>query len=43
VQFELIAALSQSGINGDLTSLRDLGATGMAERLQMLQRQGVMP
>jgi len=43
VQFELTAAFSQSGINGDLTKLRDLGATGMAERLRMLQRQGVMP
>jgi type IV pilus assembly protein PilN len=43
VQFELTAAFSQSGINGDLTNLRDLGATGMAERLRMLQRQGVMP
>jgi type IV pilus assembly protein PilN len=43
VQFELTAAFSQSGINGDFTNLRDLGATGMAERLRMLQRQGVMP
>ena len=43
VQFELTAAFSQTGINGDLTNLRDLGATGMAERLRMLQRQGVMP
>ena len=43
VQFELTAAFSQSGTNGDLTNLRDLGATGMAERLRMLQQQGVMP
>ena len=43
VQFELTAAFSQAGINGDLTNLRELGATGMAKRLQMLQRQGVMP
>ena len=43
VQFELTAAFSQAGINGDLAKLRDLGATGMAKRLQMLQRQGVMP
>lgn len=43
VQFELTAAFSQPGINGDLTNLRDLGATGMAERQRMLQRQGVMP
>jgi len=43
VQFELTAAFSQAGINGDLTNLRELGATGMAKRMQMLQRQGVMP
>ena len=43
VQFELTAAFSQPGINGDLTNLRDLGTTGMAERQRMLQRQGVMP
>ncbi len=43
VQFELTADFSQPGINGDLTNLRDLGATGMAERQRMLQRQGVMP
>ena len=43
VQFELTAAFSQSGINGDLAKLQDLGATGLAKRLQLLQRQGVMP
>ena len=43
VQFELTAGFSKSGINGDLTYLRALGATGMAQRLQMLQRQGVLP
>jgi hypothetical protein len=43
VQFELTAGFSKSGINGDLTYLRSLGAMGMAQRLQMLQRQGVLP
>lgn len=43
VQFELTAGFSKSGINGDLSYLRSLGATGMAQRLQMLQRQGVLP
>jgi type IV pilus assembly protein PilN len=43
VQFELTAGFSKSGINGDLAYLRALGATGMAQRLEMLQRQGVLP
>ena len=43
VQFELTAGFSKNGINGDPTYLMTLGARGMAQRLQLLQRQGVLP
>ena len=42
VEFEMLAAFRARQSAQDLTTLRALGAEGMAQRLQMLQREGVL-
>jgi len=41
--FELSAAFAESPVLLDGAQLRALGAEGMAQRRQMLQRAGVLP
>ena len=43
VEFELVAGFRPRGSAQDLVTLKALGADGMAQRLQMLQREGVLP
>lgn len=42
VEFELLASFRPRGTKQDLATLITLGAEGMAKRLQMLQREGVL-